>query len=180
MADANMITAYFWACGIFQPDLSSSLTDIDKRTRFVNEVNDILIRYITNDINSGGYGQFSDFALDIKDNILIDIKEKGKSYFSNDENDNIIINTSLRLWSGCMEAAKAIAFETIDGRNTAQSRQTSFFQIDFFSKIDLIYTAGVESAPSFKRLHKQYYSFNGVPPDSAVRRYKNEYLKNEE
>ena|SRR5438034_5175538 len=175
-----MITAYFWACGIFQPDLPSSLTDVDRRTKFVNEINEILLRYINNDFNSGRHGQFADFALNIKNNILNEIKEKGKSYMSNEESDDIVINIALRLWSGCMETAKAIAFETRDGRNTFQTRQMSFFQIDFFSKIDLIYTAGVESAPSFKKFHKEYYSFNGVPLNSAVRKYKNEYLKDEE
>src|SRR5206468_2438757 len=124
-----MITAYFWACGIFQADLPSSLTDLAKRTKFVNEVNEILLRYINNDINSGRHGQFADFALNIKNNILNDIKEKGKFYISYEVNDDIVINIALRLWSGCMETAKAIAFETRD---------------------------------AFKKLHKQYYSFNGV------------------
>lgn len=69
---------------------------------------------------------------------------KGKPYMSKEENDNIIINIALRLWSGFMETAKAIAFETKDGCNTFQTRKMSFFQIDLFSKIDLIYSAGVE------------------------------------
>lgn len=180
MVDTNMITAYFWACGIFQPNLLSSLLDVDKRTKFVNEVNEVLLKYINNDIDSGGHGQFADFALDVKNNILNDIIVNSKSYILDEEDNDVVINTALRLWSGCMETAKVIALETMDGHNTAELRQEAFFQIELFSKVDLIYAAGVESAPLFKKLHKQYYSFNGVPLDSAVRKYKNEYLKDEE
>jgi hypothetical protein len=176
MVDINMITAYFWACGIFQPKLHSALFDVDKRTKFVNEVNEVLLKYINNDINSKGHGQFADFALHIRNKILNDIGEIGKSYITNQEDEKVVINTALRLWSGCVETAKVIALETKDGPNTAEARQTAFFQIELFSKIDLVYAAGVESAPLFKKLHKEYYSFNGVPLDSAVRKYKNEYL----
>jgi hypothetical protein len=95
---------------------------------------------------------------------------------ANKEDDRVVVNTALRLWSGCMETAKVIALETKDGLNTAEARQQAFFQIELFSKIDLIYAAGVESAPLFKKLHKEYYSFDGVPLDSALRKYKNEYL----
>jgi hypothetical protein len=176
MVDTNMITAYFWACGIFQPELPSALSDVDKRTKFVNEVNEVLLKYINNDINTQGYGQFADFALDVKNKILNDIGEIGKSYVADKEEDRVVVNTALRLWSGCMETAKVIALETNDGPNTAEARQQAFFQIELFSKIALIYAAGVESAPLFKKLHKEYYSFNGVPLDSGVRKYKNEYL----
>jgi len=38
-----MITAYFWACEIFQPELPLSLSDIHKRAKFVKDINAILI-----------------------------------------------------------------------------------------------------------------------------------------
>jgi hypothetical protein len=47
MVDANMITAYFWACEIFQPELTSSLSDIHKRAKFVEDINTILIIPLT-------------------------------------------------------------------------------------------------------------------------------------
>jgi len=37
----------------------------DKRTKFVNEINEVLLRYINDDFNSGRHGQFADFALEI-------------------------------------------------------------------------------------------------------------------
>jgi hypothetical protein len=110
---------------------------------------------------------------------LNDIAEKGKSYILNEDNNNILVNIALRLWAGCLDAAKSIAFETMDGTNTPMIREGSFFQIDLFCKLDLIYCAGVEVAPSFKKLHEEYYSFKGVPPNSVVRKYSNDYLKDE-
>jgi hypothetical protein len=44
MSDSNMITIYSWAAGLFQQDLPSSLIDVEKRARLVNEINRPLIR----------------------------------------------------------------------------------------------------------------------------------------
>jgi hypothetical protein len=45
MSDPNMITAYSWAAGIiFQNELPSSLTDVNKRAMLVNEINKPLIQ----------------------------------------------------------------------------------------------------------------------------------------
>jgi hypothetical protein len=118
MVDANMITAYFWACEIFQPELPSTLSDIHKRAKFVKDINAILIVPINADLESDGNGQLADFSPDLKSRILNDIAEKSKSYILNEDNNNILINIALRLWAGCMDAAKSIALETMDGVNT--------------------------------------------------------------
>jgi hypothetical protein len=93
----------------------------------------------------------------------------------------------LRLWTGCLEAAaKAIRFNYVAGIKdgvveapiTHEYRQALFTSlIDLQSRIDLIYGAGVEAAPAYKKLLKQYYSFSGVPSNSIIRRYSNEYNK---
>ncbi len=45
MSDPNMITAYSWAAGLlFQQELPTSLTDVEKRARLVIEINTQLIR----------------------------------------------------------------------------------------------------------------------------------------
>jgi len=45
MSDPNMITAYSWAAGLlFQQELPSSLADVEKRARLVNEINVPLIQ----------------------------------------------------------------------------------------------------------------------------------------
>jgi hypothetical protein len=36
------------------------------------------------------------------------------------------------------------------------------------SKTDLIYGSGVEAAPAYKNVVKEYYSLNGVPSNSIV------------
>src|SRR5207244_6816152 len=107
------------------------------------------------------------------------------TYLTEQMDEQLRKNILLRLSMGCMDA-KAIRFRSIAGvRNgvvieapmTTQHRQILFQLIDLLSKTDLIYAAGVEAAPLYKKLVKQYYSFNGVPLDSIVRKYSNEYQK---
>ena len=96
-------------------------------------------------------------------------------------------NILLRLWTGCIEAAKAIRFNYVAGIKdgfvveapiTLQYHQALFTSlIDLHSRIDLIYAAGVEAAPAYKKLLKEYYSFRGVPSNSIIKRYSNEYNK---
>jgi hypothetical protein len=43
MSDPNMITSYSWAAGLFQRDVPSSLIDVQKRAKLVNEINEPLI-----------------------------------------------------------------------------------------------------------------------------------------
>ena len=56
-------------------------------------------------------------------------------------------------------------------------RQSLFNLIDLLSKTDLIYGSGVEAAPAYKKVVKEYYSLNGVPSNSIIRKYTNEYQK---
>ena len=44
MSDSNMLTAYSWASGLFQQQLPSSLMNIEKRAKLVNEINGPLVR----------------------------------------------------------------------------------------------------------------------------------------
>jgi hypothetical protein len=85
----------------------------------------------------------------------------------------------LRLWAGCLSAAKTIATETRDGPNTPEARAAAFAVIDSLSREDEVYAAGVEAAPTFKALHEQDYFFGGVPRTSRVRRYPNRFQRDE-
>jgi hypothetical protein len=78
---------------------------------------------------------------------------------------------ALRLWAGCLTAAKAIAAETRSGPNTSAGRAEQFAEIDQRAAADLLFRAGVEAAPAFKRLRKQAVELDGVPENSAVRRF---------
>lgn len=82
----------------------------------------------------------------------------------------------MRLWSGCLAAAKTIALETKDGQNNPTKRAANFKVIDSLASGDPVYLAGVEAAPALKKHRSEYYSFEGVPLDSIVRKYPNEFL----
>lgn len=79
------------------------------------------------------------------------------------------MNILLRLWSGCISAAKMIATGTQSGPNTPELRAQAFRAIDTISREDAFYKAGVVAAPTFKRSRSEVYSFEGVPADSPVR-----------
>jgi hypothetical protein len=187
MSDPNMITAYSWAAGLFRLDPPSSLIDVEKRAKLVNEINEPLI------IRGGGksYSSESDTTTILKDlddnekNLrLDDIAQISMSYITEELHDSTRKNILLCLWVGCIDAAKAIRFTYVSGIKdgivieapiTIEYRQRLFALIDLLSKTDLIYKAGVEAAPVYKKIVQQHYSSNGVPMDSAVRKYPNEY-----
>lgn len=171
MSDSNMLYAYFWACRLPQDMLPTSLKDVEMRAILIDKIDfpitgegntaNILLEYMSEDERQIRLGK----ALRIADSFLTDqISELLKK--------SII----LRLWSGCLDAAKSIATETLDGPTSPKSRQEHFFQINIFARWDSIYCAGVETAPALKRIRRQYYSFDGVPDVSPVRRFPNEFL----
>lgn len=77
-------------------------------------------------------------------------------------------NILLRLWSGCMGAAKTIAMQTRAGPNSHRSRARIMPFIERQAQNDPIYTAGVIAAPSFKAGREEFYSLRGLPLDSLV------------
>jgi hypothetical protein len=171
MQDSNMLYAYFWACRLTQDMLPTSLKDVEMRATLIDKIDfpiaredntaNILLEYMTEDERLIRLGR----ALSVADSFLTDqISEISKK------------SVILRLWSGCLDAAKSIATETLDGATSPERRKQQFFQIDIFAKWDSIYRAGVETAPALKKRRKQYYSFDGVPDDSRVRRFPNEFL----
>jgi hypothetical protein len=184
MSDSNMLTAYSWAAGLFQQQLPSSLMDIEKRAKLVKEINGPLV--------SGNNPLVADKMLidldnDEKDLRLDNIAQISITFITEQMDNKIRKNILLRLWTGCMEAAKAIRFNYVSGIKdsdvleapiTHEYRQAIFTSlIDLQCRTDSIYRAGVEAAPVYKKLLKQYYSFNGVPTNSIIRRYSNEYNK---
>ncbi len=78
---------------------------------------------------------------------------------------------ALRLWAGCLSAAKTISDATLSGPNSAADRARLFPSIDGVAQQDVLFRAGVEAAPIFKRLRNQPYFLDGVPAESPVRRY---------
>jgi hypothetical protein len=53
----------------------------------------------------------------------------------------------LCLWSGCLDAAKSVAMETLGGTTSPETRKEHFFQMDVFARWDSVYHAVVETVP---------------------------------
>ena len=153
VSDPNMITAYSWAAGIFQQTLPASLTDAEKRAELVHQINSPLIKGNNADI------PLKDLDSDDKNNRLNEIAQLSMAYLTEQMDDKLRKNILLRLWMGCMDAAKAIHFSSVvEVRNgfvveapvTTRHRQILFQLIDLLAKTDLIYAAGVEAPPLYK------------------------------
>jgi hypothetical protein len=161
MSDPNMITAYSWAAGLFQQELPLSLTDIEKRAKLVNDINGPLI---TGKIHLTDNKMLEDLDHDEKQQRLNEIAEISMSYLTEQFDNKVRKNILLRLWTGCMDAAKAIRFSYVAGIRdgvvieapiTLEYRKALFRLIDLLAKTDLIYRAGVEAAPEYKKLVKE-------------------------
>ena len=186
MSDSNMLTTYSWAASLFQQELPPSLMDVENRANLVAEINAPLIQ---GNSRTSSIVNIMLADLDSKEkNLRLDnIAQTSRIYLTEQIEFKLRKNILLRLWTGCMEAAKAIRFSYIAGIKdgivteapiTYEYRQALFTSlIDLLCKIDLVYAAGVEAAPVYKKLVKEYYSFAGIPQNSIVRRYSNEYQK---
>ncbi len=163
MVDTNMDTARRWANELGPPPpLPPSLQDVGQRAKLVIEINwplihgDALERLSTKE----------------KAQRLNDVAGLSGNHMPDVDDDSDRDNITLRLWSGCLDAAKTIALETMNGPNTPSMRALAFGRkIDPTAQEDPIYCAGIEAAPSFKRLLEEDYSFEGVPENSPVGRY---------
>ena len=163
MYDTNMETARLWADKLGPiPILPSSLQNVEQRAKLVEAINGPLIR-------NSDLERLSNIEIYQR---LDAIAKKSVNYITDIQHYYIRVNISLRLWSGCLSAAKMIAFETRSGENKPEIRELTFTnRIDPIAERDLIYRAGVEAAPAFKKLVGQPYSFEGVPQNSSVRKY---------
>jgi hypothetical protein len=176
MPDTNMWTVYSWASELADSSQLTVTIDINDRTRLVLEINEMFGYYISNDCKSGGTGLFEYFSEIIKEILLNRVDDIVRRYNTQETNEEYRKSIGLRLWSGCLSAAKVIALETRDGPNSPKMRAESFQDIDIIADRDSIFCLGVESSPLFKKYSQQCYSFNGVPLSSRVRRYPNDYL----
>lgn len=167
MGDPNMETAIRWANELGpSPTMPSSLQDVIQRTKLVYAID---TPNLAKSLFTDSHGNMSIME---KAQCQIAIARTSRTFISEVNDDNVLVNISLRLWAGCLSAAKSIAFQTMDGQNTPENRELIFRSIiEPKSQKDPIYRAGVEAAPSFIRLRKQEYSFEGVPKNSVVRRY---------
>jgi len=144
--------------------------DVEKRAKLVNEINAPLIQGNNRDSLTVNL-MLIDLDSKEEDRRLDDIAQNSLTYLTEQMDNKLRKNILLRLWTGCMEAAKAIRFSYVAGIRdgivieapiTHEYRQALFTSlIDLLSRVDLVYAAGVEAAPVYKKLAKEYYSFAG-------------------
>jgi hypothetical protein len=160
--DPNMATALHWANGLGPPPpLPLILHEVSQRALLVHYIDGPLVQ-----------NRLLDVLSDKDKARRIDQLAQLCGKFVSDVGDaNVRANLALRLWSGCLMAAKSIALETLSGPNTPEMRASNFVTIDALAAGDPIFRAGVEAAPLFKKLREELYSLKGVPQVSAVRRF---------
>ena len=170
MADPNMALAYSFAIGLGpSPALPNSLLDVGRRAELVDRIDDV---FLVTEAHEYGldFGQLGS-AMTRLGARLCAIASTTEALIPEVTNVLERLNIVLRLWAGCLDAAKTIAHETRSGPNVPQARAGIFCMIDERAAGDAVYAAGVEAAPAFKRLRQQGYSLEGVPAQSRVRRY---------
>jgi hypothetical protein len=167
VVDPNMDTALRWANQLGPPPtLPPSLQNVIQRAKLVNNID------TTNLATALFLDSQGNLNLNGKHQCLSEVARLSLPYIQDVDDNNVRVNIALRLWSGCLSGAKTIALQTRSGPNTPEMRASIFStKIDPLAQEDPIYCAGVEAAPSFKRLRNDPYSFEGVPEESVVWRY---------
>lgn len=161
--DPNMDTALQWANELGSPPLlPSSLQDVNQRAKLVDQIDGPLVRgSLLLTLNE-----------EERQQRLRDVARFSEDYIPDVDDEMVRVNTALRLWAGCLAAAKTIALETRSGPNNPEMRTWIFVnKIDKIAQQDPIYLAGVEAAPAFKGLRNEPYSLEGVPEDCPVNKY---------
>jgi hypothetical protein len=140
--------------------LPAALEDIEHRAEFIDKINDLLMTGSDSAAQLRSLGKRLRYLGDASVDAMPEVS---------DALDRVAI--VLRLWAGCLSAAKTIAEATRSGPNAAEDRARLFPGIDATAARDALFRAGVEAAPSFKRRLGQSYFLDGVPDDSPVRKY---------
>jgi hypothetical protein len=161
--DPNMNFALWLGQGIAggRPlTLPAKLAGVEQRASFLVSIDGLLMPGSDPASQVTGLGQRIRFLADAS---VADMPD------TPDPLDRVAI--ALRLWAGCLSAAKTISDATLSGPNSAADRARLFPGIDGIAQQDALFRAGVEAAPIFKRLRNQPYFLDGVPARSPVRRY---------
>ncbi len=72
------------------------------------------------------------------------------------------VNVALRLWAGCLDAAKIVSDETSEGEKDAETRKEEIQLILARVKECTIYTAGVPAGPAVRKHRHQAVVYDGI------------------
>jgi hypothetical protein len=163
LPDLNMQTALDWGREFSDmQQLPASLADVSARVKLVQAVNQRISIISLRDMQESERRLF-----------LRDVFKACNGLIAERFTENEKISIGLRMWSGCLSAAKAIAGGTRENANTKWKRETQLLDITQAAESDIIFRTGVEAAPAWKQSISQGDDifFDGVPIDSPVRRY---------
>ena len=165
------------------PQFPQPLQQLSARAILVNHLDTTVVA------NTPLWNQAGQLFLNNLSYFLDSTANESGDYLSDISDINIRVNIALRLWVGCIEAAKMIRLTSVIGSKDYSSLNVTYekylspddrslesIHIDSIASQDWIYLAGAETAPEFKKLRKEHYTFAGVSQNSPVRKYPNNYL----
>lgn len=141
-------------------ELPEPLADVGERARFILDIDAPLLVDRDGVAQWAGLGQRLQEMARLSAAVMPDLPDQLER-----------VSVALRLWAGCLMAAKAIREEILSGPNTEAGRAEQSAEIDGLCETDPLFRAGVEAAPAFLGGRGQRYYFDGVPATAPVRRH---------
>jgi hypothetical protein len=114
MPDTNMDTAYSWATDLADLSYLKMTLDINQRIQLILDIEKDVDRYSKYDLS--GCSLFENFSETAKEIFLNRIDDIVRQYIPDETNEKYRKSIGLRLWSGCMSAAKTIALDNVMDR----------------------------------------------------------------
>ena len=167
--DPNMSIAY--ECSKLLGPIDSipeSLQDVIKRAKYLDFVDKKMI----------AGSMLWELNKQVIDSFLTNMDKESVPWIYDIGDGKQRINITLRLWAGCLDAAKYLRDKYMSRSNdgtvseetiTPEMRAKAFKEsINPKASLDPIYYTGVEAAPIFKRVRNEPIFSDGIPSDSPV------------
>lgn len=141
------------------PSVPASLVNVADRVRIVEEFETRVCRQWDSSSPTNWLASLARLSTELAQDsqIIPDAADQGER-----------ANVLLRLWAGCLSAAKVIALQTRNGPTPPQQRTEQSPILDARASLDPIFSSGVVAAPAFLAGRHQYYSLDGVPEGALV------------
>lgn len=167
--DPNMSIAYEWSKLLGNIDsIPESLNDVIKRAKYMDFV----------DKNMTASSKLWEFNKQQIESFLTNMDKESSPWIYDVADCKQRINITLRLWAGCLDAAKYLRDKYVNIRSdgttseetiTPEMRKKAFKEtINPRASLDPIYYTGVEAAPVVRKIREQAIFTDGIPSDSPV------------